>query len=210
MEKKIIKPVGTKSEVTWLLTTIILVVVISGSIIAGRARKNDVKKLQSHQISAFKDLNTLDQGTFNDLYAAAMEIEEIHSMDEKWPSPKELELEVIPPFIKDQVWVKRGKINWSLRSSDTEEKHLAVYFGSPSEGSLSGSFLLILRHNHKEPLPGEKLNEHGPYEIWYQNMKTLDFPKITTDPALIAKGWKEVAPYKGEEEVKRLKGDIAQ
>lgn len=209
MEKIIIKPISTKSEVTWLFITIAIVILVAGSAISLRVRPGDEKVLKNHQISAFKDLNTLDQGTFNDLYAAALEINELHMLDEgTWPTPQSLADEYIPPFVKDQVWIKRGKISWQLQIPDFKTGHLALYFGAPSDVGDYGCFLLIMRHNHEQPQPGKKIIDHGPYEIWHNKNIKAEFPKIVTDPALIAKGWKEVAPYKGEEEVKRLKGEI--
>lgn len=209
MEQHIIKPVSTRSEVVWLLVTVMVVVAVSGIVIAARTRPSDYKVLNAHQISAFKDLDTLEQGTFNDLYAAAMDVESIHDEQEGiWPTPGDLAGEGIPPFTRDRVWEKRGRMAWELKALNTENRHMAVYFGTPVAVQGLGCFLLIMQHNHGTLEVGKTGPEHGPWEIWYHNQADAVFPKIVTDPGLVAKGWREVVPYKGEEEVKRLKGEI--
>ncbi|MCG8552769.1 MAG: DUF6162 family protein [Desulfobacterales bacterium] len=210
MEQQIVKPVSSRAEVIWLLVTVALVVAVSGSVIAARTRPSGRKVLSTHQISAFKDLETLEQGTFNDLYAAAMDVESIHDeQGERWPSPDDLSAQGIPPFTRDKVWEKRGQIAWELRRMNTETRHMAVYFGTPGITQKPGSFLLIMQHDHGAPNVVKTGPEHGPWEIWYHDQANVVFPRIVTDPGLIAKGWKEVVPYKGEEEVKRLKGEIS-
>ncbi|MCP4114593.1 MAG: hypothetical protein GY737_04185 [Desulfobacteraceae bacterium] len=208
MEQQIVKPVSTKSEVIYLFVAVAVVVMIAGGVIAGRIRPSDEKVLKAHQISAFRDLATLEQGTFNDLYAAAMEINELHGMgDEEWPSLATLENEFMPPFVKDQVWEKRGSLAWEQRVPWSGTRHVALYLGVPRDAGGFGCFLLVMLHDHAGKRPGTDTVEHAPYEIWHHDEPDVAFPEIVTDQALMAKGWKEVVPYKGEEEVKRLKGE---
>ncbi|MGD9823600.1 DUF6162 family protein [Desulfobacter sp.] len=209
MQQYIVKPVSTRAEVIWLLVTVALVVAVSGSVIAARTRPGDHNVLSAHQISAFEDLDTLEQGTFNDLYAAAMDIESIHDeQDDAWPSPKDLSAQGIPPFTRDRVWETRGRMAWEQKTLNSGTRHMAVYFGRPGSEQAPGCFLLIMQHSHGTPQVGKTGPEHGPWEIWHHDRAGIGFPGTVTDPGLIAKGWKEVVPYKGEEEVKRLKGEI--
>jgi hypothetical protein len=208
MEQRIVKPVGTRSEVIYLFVAVVVVVVIAGGVIAGRIRPSDEKVLKDHQISAFRDLDTLEQGTFNDLYAAAMEINELHGTgDEEWPSLATLEEAFMPPFLHDQVWEKRGRLGWELQVPWSGRRHVALYFGVPRDAGSFGCFLLVMLHEHSGSLPGADTVEHAPYEIWHHGDSNVAFPEIVTDQGLMAKGWKEVVPYTGEEEVKRLKGE---
>ncbi len=208
MEQQIVKPVSTRSEVICLAVTIAVVVMISGGVIAGRIRPNDEKILKSHQLSAFRDLNSLEQGTFNDLYAAAMEINELHGTgDEEWPSLATLEGEYMPPFVKDRAWEQRGRLAWEHRVPWSGSRHVALYLGVPRDAGSFGCFLLIMLHDHAVKRPGSETVERPPYEIWRHDDLDVALPEIVTDQALMARGWKEVVAYKGEEEVKRLKGD---
>ncbi|MBI9093095.1 MAG: hypothetical protein JEZ12_28115 [Desulfobacterium sp.] len=208
MEQQIVKPLSTRSEVICLAMMVVVVVMISGGVIAGRIRPNDEKVLKPHQLSAFRDLNSLEQGTFNDLYAAAMEINELHGTgDEEWPSLATLEDECMPPFVKDRVWKKRGRLAWEHRVPWSGTRHVALYLGVPRDAGSFGCFFLVMIHDHAGKRPGTETVEHPPCEIWHHDDVNVAFPEIVTDEALMVKGWKEVVAYKGEEEVQRLKGD---
>ncbi len=54
---------------------------------------------------------------------------------------------------------------------------------------------------------GEAEHEDEPFKIWYIGKTDVDFPEGLSIRSLAVKGWKEVLPYTGEEEMKRIKGD---
>lgn len=54
---------------------------------------------------------------------------------------------------------------------------------------------------------GEAEHEDEPFKIWYIGKTDVDFPEGLSVRSLAVKGWKEVLPYTGEEEMKRVRGD---
>lgn len=211
MTTQIIKPAGSRDESLYLIMAVIAVMTVSGIAVHLRTRTDPAQSLAEYQISGYRDLANMEQGTFNDLYAAAMEIDGIHDdggSENGWPTIKELEAEFIPPFVRDQAWNKRGKVNWTARIDATENTHTAVYMGRPQIRGNSGSFLLVISHKHG---PGfshteaDSVDAH--FQIWYHKQPDPKFPDECTVRNLAVKGWKEVIPYMGDAEVKRLKGE---
>ncbi len=182
-----------------------------------RTQSEQATQLETYQISAYSDLNDIEQGIFSDLYAAAFEIDEIHDFDDVWPQINALEEMYLAPFLKDASWERRGKLLWTLKNDDQAALYTAAYIGTTSEPDISGSFLLLLSHHHDEDEAGEnegvvhsEEDEEEHCTIWYAAGNAPTIPNELIEKNLIAKGWQEVIPYKGEEEVKRLKGDIIQ
>lgn len=202
-----VQPSHSRNEMVYVLLTTLLVIIVAGATIALRLRTTNEVSLQSFQINAFEVLKTDEQGIFNDLYAAAMEIIDYHEMeDEKWISVNQLEEDFIPPFVHDVAWSKRGKPKWNMKVLDSETRHTVMYLGQTDNVSDSGSFLLVCLHEHKKKVV-QTGAVHAPFEIWHNPDKEVTLPDRFSDQVLISEGWKEVVAYKGEDELKRLKGE---
>ncbi len=204
MKTEIVKAADNRRESLAMLIATILIIAVCGSIIAKRQRDDSVQVIQETQISVFKELNTYEQGTYNDLLTAAAEIEMmIHdNKDEgapiEWPSVEYLVQEYIPPFVKDTAWEARGALEWSRRVVQTgtaSNKSICAFFGSPSNSEESGSFLLLLFGDHKGK---EQM------QIWYNRKTGLEFPKSFKANSLGFSGWLKAVPYTGGEELKKL------
>lgn len=222
---QIVRPAGTRYESMYLCLAMLVVILVSGTAILHRTRSDEQKVLLDYQMSGYGDLNSFEQGTFNDLYAAALEIDAYHDEnDEKWPSIRELEDQFIPPFIHDQAWKKRGKLLWTQKVPNVKYTHVAAYMGKTSDPEVSGSFLLVMSHRHRAEGDNKSeapdFHEDQPFRIWYYNHKSrlyskrprhpqrnIPFPDSFIIQNLIMKGWKEVVPYKGEDEIRRLNGE---
>ena len=95
--------------------------------------------LGAHQQSAFQILTPLEQGFFNDLRTAALEIKASFDEDGKWPTVPALAALALPPFAQDPVWSKRGRHLWLHYTS--ERPGHALYRALP--GNLNaGEWLL--------------------------------------------------------------------
>ncbi|PID57606.1 hypothetical protein CSB45_07210 [candidate division KSB3 bacterium] len=214
MFTEIVKPSGTRQETFYVLLTILFVALGFSLMVIHRSRSEETAQLESYQLSAFSDLNDAEKGIFSDLYAAAIEIDAIHDLENIWPQIDELEEIYLAPFLKDAGWERRGKLAWSVKHDDQATLHTAAYLGISAEPDVSASFLLLLSHHHDEKAAAHDENslpadgheeEHS--TIWYAAGRDPVLPNELNEEGLIAKGWKEVIAYKGEEEVRRLKGE---
>lgn len=158
MKPTIVAPNNGARELIYVLAVAAIVIIFSGTAILFRLRNDNITVLHSYQISVFKDLKSEEQGIFNELYTAATEIIDQHKDNEpKWISTKQLEEDYIAPFVKDIAWRNRGKSDWKLKILNTNRKHIAMFLGKPLETGKTGSFLLVLLHDHPQiPLTAEK------------------------------------------------------
>jgi hypothetical protein len=208
-----VEPVGTRQETGYVLLAMLVVSLGFGILLVHRTRPEKATRLDTYQISAYSELNSFEQGIFSDLYPESAEIEAMHDLDDAWPQIADLEEFYLAPFLKDAVWERRGKLAWSMKNDDQPGRHMAAYIGTTSDSEVSGSFLLLLSHHHDEEEtvqdavhPGEDEEEHS--TIWYAPGNAPAIPNDLIEQNLIAKGWQEVIPYKGEEEIQRLKGGV--
>ena len=215
MHTQIVRSVGTRRETGYVLLAMLLVSLGFSLMVVHRTRSEQATQLETYQLSAFSDLNNAEQGIFSDLYAATVEIDEIHDFDAVWPQIEELEEMYLAPFLKDAGWERRGKLAWSVKHDDRPMLHTAAYIGTTSDAEVAGSFLLLLSHHHDEngTEPDEMTadaeeDEEGHSTIWYAGDDDPAIPDDLIEQNFIANGWEEVIPYKGEEELERLKGGM--
>ena len=210
MHTQVVKPASAGREGVYFILVTAMVVAVAGILIMCRTRVEPQKVLFEYQISGYKDLNNSEQTTFVALYTAAMEIDAFHDDNEgTWLSVKELQEQFIPPFAHDRAWETSGKLAWTQKIRNREKIHMTAYLGKPSVPDISGSFLLVLSHDHGEEGDcriGEPEHDEEPFAIWYIAEAEVDFPEGLTMQSLTLKGWKEVIPYKGEDERRRIKG----
>jgi hypothetical protein len=210
MHTQVVKPAGTSREGLYFVLTVAVVIAVAGICIMHRTRAEPERVLFEYQISGYKDLNNFEQGTFLALYTAAMEIDASHDNNEgTWPSVRDLQEQFIPPFAHDRAWGMSGKLIWTQKILNTDMIHATAYLGKPSISDISGSLLLVLLHDHStegDYQIGEPEHDDGPFKIWYSRETAVDFPERLSVRSLAIKGWKEVIPYTGDDEMKRIKG----
>ncbi len=206
METVIIQPKRQRFEVLFVLISTITILAIAGGLIAlSKVRKESVR-LKPYQISAFNVLQGFDQGIFSDLYTAALEIEALHrDQGEIWATADELKAAdlALSPFMEDDLWKQRGGLKWRLFVYDQGNVHRAAYVGKSSDENAAGNFVVLSEHFHS--IDGSYyigVNKPRPYSIWYNPKWNL--PADISEGTLIASGWKEVIPYSGKDELKRL------
>ena len=211
MYTQIVRPVATRRETGCVLLAMLLVSLGFSLMVVHRTRSEPEARLEAYQLSAFSDLNDAEQGIFSDLYAAAVEIDDMHDSDEVWPRIAELEEMYLAPFLKDAAWERRGKLGWTVATLARSSLHTAAYIGKTSLPDVSGSFLLLFSHYNEEQEHEQHDAAHADKElihIWYAAGSAPAIPDDLSVYGLIEKGWKTVIPYKGEEEVRRLKGGV--
>jgi len=207
----IVRPSGSGLETRLVLAVAMLTMVICGSAIVLRNTTATAKEVPTWQVDAFKDLRAEELATFNGLHTAAPEIEIFHEdEDSRWPTVDELASDLIPPFVQDAAWEKNGSLGWTRTIISTQDKHIALYVGHPREVSKSGSFMLVMLHDHVKKEGNAGAASHAPYEVWIHTSPAAETPTMVTDQALINKGWREVVARRGEEETMRTKKDYVQ
>ncbi|RLC25800.1 MAG: hypothetical protein DRH21_03480 [Deltaproteobacteria bacterium] len=210
MHTQIVKPTGSSREGLYFVLTTAVVIAVAAICIIHRTRAEPERVLFEYQISGYKDLNSFKQGTFVALYTAAMEIDAAHDNNEgTWLSVKDLQERFMPPFAHDRVWAMSGKLIWTQKILNNDMIHATAYLGKPSISDISGSFLLVLLHNHStegDYQIGEPEHDEEPFKIWYSGEIDMDFPEKLSVRSLAIMGWKEVIPYTGDDEMKRIKG----
>ena len=210
MHTQVVKPEGTSREGLYFVLTVAVVIAVAGICIMHNTRTEPESVLFEYQISGYKDINSFEQGTFVALYTAAMEIDAAHDNDEgMWLSVRDLQERFMPPFAHDRAWAMSGKLIWTQKILTQDMVHAAAYLGKPSIPGISGSFLLVLLHDHSKEgnyKIGEPEHDEEPFRIWYSNETAVDFPEKLSVRSLAIKRWKEVIPYTGDDEMKRIKG----
>lgn len=206
MEQVIIRPSSKKDELIFLLTTTAIIIILALVSIALRRDDTVNQKLKSYQINAFSDLETKEQLLFTSLYSAGYEIESYHMNNgEAWPSVYILEEQGVSPFVKDMVWRENGKVIWNQKMLGEELFHRIAYLGRSGNYDLKGRFLLVLEHLHDYGGTYIKSTQNTePFRIWYTTKQTGGFPADYSVGFLIKNEWKEVVPYKGKDEAKKL------
>ena len=76
-----------------------------------RKPKITEQKIESGQISSYTEFSNIEAGIYSDLTNFVSEIK-MKGKEEKLPTVKQLEDELIPPFTKDITWEERGKLTW--------------------------------------------------------------------------------------------------
>ncbi|PIE71344.1 MAG: hypothetical protein CSA22_03545 [Deltaproteobacteria bacterium] len=210
MHTEIVPPTRGGNETRWLFAIAAFTLIICGLTVNLRTRGTAEKHMESWQVNAFTGLSAQELGTFNALRTAAIEIDEVHDdEDSRWMGIAELAELYMPPFVQDAAWQNQGRLKWSLKIVPAQSRHIALYLGTPEAADKSGTFLLIMLHDHiKKQGNAPAVQAHAPSEIWLHKRANATFPEVVTDQALISAGWREVVALKGEDEIKRVKGEM--
>jgi hypothetical protein len=205
MSKITIEPKKQTNELLFLLSVTVGILLLAFILITLQGGEKAKPKLKHYQISAFSDLNSVDQSIFSDLFTAAIDIQNYHDQGtEVWPETFYLDKNFISPFTKDALWKSRGRITWRKLVLDVDNVHRVVYLGASSD-TTAGSFVLQIEHFHGADgtLYYEVGREDQPYYIWYKKDQ-FTLPQNITAGTLISSGWKELVPYSGKDQLKKL------
>jgi hypothetical protein len=259
--EEIVRPAGAGREALYVLAASAVVFLLAFTLIAVRRQLPETQELAEYQISAYSGLNAVEQGLYNDLLAASLEIDLYHADTLTWPSVEHLRSTYIPPFAQDMSWKQRGALQWRQDVPDMEMQHTVSYFALSQDYAVTGSFIIWMTHKHNmvgpmaeafmsqrgngpaaAPLPGAAPGLDGfdagigalpgmpapaapppdpaadaadkalpplkpQIRIWYHPGPAVGPPGLYLDQHLIRAGWKEVMPYSGNDETRRLKGN---
>jgi hypothetical protein len=207
-----VRPAGSRHEGLALAGAILIVISILAAYVRLEGRDDTPQAILEWQVSAFSTLTGADQAIYNSLYTVKDEIPYIYDDINMFNRPGELfrwpDLEVfqdylLPPFFRDTSWVQNGSLQWSLYEPlpEGEMQGSTMYLGT--DGSLpdQGSFLLVIGHVHAG------ITNNTSIVIWWNPANHVEMPESGFQDGLILRGWKEVVPYSGDQEVERLFGD---
>lgn len=201
----IVQPRRQRDEALFVLVATIAIILIAAAILTFSGKSITQPKLRSYQISAIDKLGPNDLNIFTDLYGQATEVERLHFTNgEVWPKLNQLENDYIPPFVKDAIWEKRGKLQWAMFPTDRDEIHTVAYVGRSSSPEIASSFILLFEHFHT--LDGAYyigVNKEKAFTIWVKP-GSVTIPSDFSQGALIKDGWFQVMAYTGSDELKKM------
>jgi hypothetical protein len=202
MRTQIVKPATGRFEGAYLLMVCAIVLVICGALILQRHTTLEVINLQPYQVSAFSDLNKTEQGIFNDLYAAGLELQTSHRDSNSWLSLDDVVDLALPPFEQTSLSQQRGGHQWSALPFETNALSAMGYFGKTARVDEARSFLLLMQYQRPQNLPPGATVDPGAglgFAIWVNADPAVAAPKAIDTKALVDLGWKEAVALKGAE-----------
>ena len=209
-----VRPAGGSLE-GWLLAAAALAVAAALALyVQVTGREEGQAKLFDWQISAFDGLVGADQAIYNSLYTVKDEIpliyDDINMFNQpgqkfRWPSLDDFQDWLLPPFYRDRSWEQNGSLEWTLHEplAEGEMQGSIMYLGTDGQLPGQGSFLLVIGHVHAG------FQNNNAIQIWWSDKNHVEMPQSGFRDQLILQGWREVVPYSGDLEVKRLFGDPA-
>lgn len=207
-----IGPSGSRREAFLVLAAAIATAAILLLYVQQRGRGDEPEALYDWQVSAFRTLTGPDQAIYNALFTVKDEIpylyDDINMFNEpgekfRWPSLDDFQDYLLPPFYKDTSWEQNGSLEWSLYEPlpEGEMQGSTMYLGTDGKHPSQGSFLLVIGHVHAG------FTNNNAIVIWWNPANHVEMPESGFRDALIRQGWKEVVPYRGEQEVERIFGE---
>lgn len=155
------------------------------------------------QVSAFSDLQGVDQAIYNELVVAADEIQWLVYFNGYWPEDVDFQDSLLPPFYRDLSWERNGSVQWTLKNviQEGEAQGLTLYHGNGGTHEDQGAYLLVIDHKHAGGAQVTAAN------IWWHPDRFAPVPETSKTASIILDGWKQVVPYQGRDEVERLQGN---
>lgn len=184
-----LKPSSSKKENIALSITVIVILLAAFFLIKMRKPQTVEQKIKSGEVSSYSDFSSIEAGIYADLTNFVSEIK-MKGNDEKLPTIKQLEDELIPPFTKDITWEERGKITWE--KIDKNKK--TYYVGLCENVMTSGNFIVMIDDKNRENIKILFIKTHL-HKDEIEFAIDEDFP-----------GWKEIVPYTGENERQKFEG----
>ena len=184
-----LKPSSSKKENIALSITVIVILLAAFFLIKMRKPQTVEQKIKSGEVSSYSDFSSIEAGIYADLTNFVSEIK-MKGNDEKLPTIKQLEDELIPPFTKDITWEERGKITWE--KIDKNKK--TYYVGLCENVMTSGYFIVMIDDKNRENIKILFIKTH-------LHKDEIEFAIDENFP-----GWKEIVPYTGENERQKFEG----
>jgi hypothetical protein len=208
----LVRPYGHRNEGLWLGGFLLALTLALALYVRVRGREDDAEEIFDWQVSAFSTLSGADQAIYNSLYTVKDEIPYIYDdinmfngPGEKfrWPSLEDFQDVLLPPFYRDTSWEQNGSLQWSLYEPlpEGEMQGSTMYLGTDGMLPGQGSFLLVIGHVHAG------FTNNNAIVIWWNPANHVEMPESGFRDSLILRGWKEVVPYSGEQEVERRFGE---
>jgi hypothetical protein len=171
-----VKPASARQETLSVAVACLLIILVAGLLISVRGRVEATQELAEYQISAYDGLNPTEQGIYNDLLAASLDIDLYHADTLRWPSVLQLQGQYIAPFVKDLSWQQRGALEWQQDIPNIELQHTVAYYALSKKPDVTGSFLLWMTHKH---------NMSGPMADAFMAQRGGQGKAITQGPGMV-------------------------
>ena len=184
-----LKPSSSKKENIALSITVIVIFLAAFFLIKMRKPQTVEQKIKSGEVSSYSDFSSIEAGIYADLTNFVSEIK-MKENDEKLPTIKQLEDELIPPFTKDITWEERGKITWEKINKNKK----TYYVGLCENVMTSGNFIVMIDDKNRENIKILFIKTH-------LHKDEIEFAIDENFP-----GWKEIVPYTGENERQKFEG----
>jgi hypothetical protein len=184
-----LKPSSSKKENIALSITVIVILLAAFFLIKMRKPQTVEQKIKSGEVSSYSDFSSIEAGIYADLTNFVSEIK-MKGNDEKLPTIKQLEDELIPPFTKDITWEERGKITWEKINKNKK----TYYVGLCENVMTSGNFIVMIDDKNRENMKILFIKTH-------LHKDEIEFAIDENFP-----GWKEIVPYTGENERQKFEG----
>jgi hypothetical protein len=207
-----VRPAGARYEAFALAVATVLVIGVLVLYVQARGRGDTREPLNDWQVSAFNALTGADQAVYNALYTAKDDVpylyDDINLLNApgvkfRWPNLQDFQDALLPPFYRDTSWEQNGSLQWSLHEPlpEGEMQGSTMYLGTGGRLPQQGSFLLVIGHVHAG------FQNNNSIVIWWNPKQQVSMPGSGFRDRLILQGWREVVPYSGAQEVRRIFGD---
>jgi hypothetical protein len=211
---ELVRPAGARREGLALAAATLAILAVLALYVRALGRDETPEPLLEWQVSAFDTLTGADQAIYNSLYTVKDEIPFIYDdinrfnppgVKFRWPNLEDFQDWLLPPFFEDTSWQQNGSLEWSLYEplAEGEMQGSTMYLGTDGTLPGQGSFLLVIGHVHAG------FTNNNAIVIWWNERNHVEMPQSGFRDGLILQGWKEVVPYVGAQEVRRLFGDDA-
>jgi hypothetical protein len=205
----LVRPASARFETLAILG--VIAVLVAGTVALARANAREEKNnfMPDWQVSAFHDLSPVDQANYNALLQAGDLIQLTYDAGYRMGEPHWLTVEEmsvledgigLAPFMRDVSWRQGGEVEWHLLTT-YEIDGSTVYFGNNGKVPGQSAYLLVINHLHK----GASYTNQS--IVWIHRNPRVAAPAKVNIDSLVRNGWKQVVPWRGEDEVKRIRGD---
>jgi hypothetical protein len=209
---QLVRPAGGRYETLALVVATVSVIGVLALYVHERGRGDTREPLYEWQVSAYNVLTGADQAIYNSLYTVKDEIPFIYDdinqanppgVKFHWPSLKDFQNLLLPPFYQDTSWEQTGSLHWSLYEplAEGEMQGSTMYLGTDGHLAGQGSFLLVIGHVHAG------FTNNNSIVVWWNAKNHVEMPQSGFRDRLILQGWREAVPYSGAQEVKRIFGN---
>ena len=209
---QLVRPAGARFEAAALAAATLAIVGALLLYVHELGRNEATEPIYDWQVSAFETLTGADQAIYNSLYTVKDEIPYIYDdinmfnppgTKFHWPNLDDFQDWLLPPFYRDTSYEQNGSLTWTLFEplAEGEMQGSTMYLGTDGKVPGQGSFLLVIGHVHAG------FTNNNAIAIWWNPKNHVEMPQSGFKDQLILAGWREVVPYSGDLEVKRLFGE---